>query len=154
VYKNKTDDDTVDSFTNIILQAVDSEISWNTISKPKFPHWFAPMLKYYIRKKNGVYTRYRKHKLEQYYSKFSYCQKLVKITMKSDRFNWYKSIDNGLKTQLPKFWKYVFSSRKHNSHGVYVVIPHEVAEVFAEHFQSVYQTFPLNSCHCGSLSNE
>jgi hypothetical protein len=40
VYKNKTVDNTADSFTTIILQAMDLAIPWNTISKPKLPHWF------------------------------------------------------------------------------------------------------------------
>jgi hypothetical protein len=51
VYKNKNADDTVDSFTNIILLAMDLSIPWNTVSKPKFPNWFSPILKHYIRKK-------------------------------------------------------------------------------------------------------
>jgi hypothetical protein len=90
VCKNNNVDDTVDCFTSIILQATDLAILWNTVSKPKFSHWLSPVLKYYIRKKNYFCGRYRKHKSDQYYSKFSYSKRLVKITNKSDRLNWYK----------------------------------------------------------------
>jgi hypothetical protein len=104
VYKNKNIDDTIDSLTNIILQTMDLAIPWNTVSKPKFPHWFSPILKRYIRKNNYFHRRHRKNTLEQYNNKFSYYQKLVKITIKFDRLNWYKSIDHDFKTQPAKFW--------------------------------------------------
>jgi hypothetical protein len=35
---------------------MDLAVPWTTVSKPKFLHWFSPLLKHYIRKKN-----YRKH---------------------------------------------------------------------------------------------
>jgi hypothetical protein len=87
----------------------------------------------------------RKAKNEYYYSTFSHYRKLVKITIKSDRHNWYKSIDDDLKIQPSKFWRYVSSVRKHNSYAIHldvgtiVVEPTEVAEAFAKHFQSVYK---------------
>jgi hypothetical protein len=77
---------------------MDLTIPWNTVSKPKFPHWFSPVLKHYFRKKNYFCRRYKKHKSERYYSKYSYYQGLVKITTKSERLNWYKGIDDDLKT--------------------------------------------------------
>ena len=125
------------------------------------PIGFFPILKHYLGKKNYFHRRYRKHKLEHYYRKFSYYWKLVKITIKSHRLNCYTSTDNDLKTQPAKFWKYVSSFRRHNSrtiqhniNGAYIVESHKVVETFAEHFQSVYHTSPLNSYHCESLSND
>jgi hypothetical protein len=115
VCKNKNVDDTVDCFTSIILQAMDFAIPRNTGSKHKLPHWVSPVLKRNIRTKIYFCRRYRKHKSEQYYSKFSYDQRIVKITIKSDRHNWYKVIDDDLKSQPAKCWKYVPSFSKHNS---------------------------------------
>ena len=80
VYTNKNGDDTVDSSTNIILQATDLATPWNTISKAKFPDWFSSVLNHYIQKSNYFHRHCRKHNLEQYYIKLSYYQKLVKIT--------------------------------------------------------------------------
>jgi hypothetical protein len=48
-------------------------------------------------------------KLKYHYSKFSHYWKLVKVTIKSDRLKWYDSIEEDLKTQPTKFWKYVSS---------------------------------------------
>jgi len=63
----------------------------------------------------------KKNRSEYYYSKFSYYQKLAKIKIKSDKLNWYKSVDKGLKTKLTKFWKYISSFTIHNSHITHLV---------------------------------
>jgi hypothetical protein len=138
VYSSSTLDATVDSFTNVILQAMNLAIPLGFITKSRFPHWFSHTLIYYFRKNNYFYRRYKKSKNEYYYSKFSHYRKLVKITVKSDRLNWYKSTGDDLKTNPSRFWKYVSSFRKQNSYTIHldinstsVVEPTGVAEVFA-----------------------
>jgi len=77
-----------DSFTNVVLQAMDLALYWVSVRKPEFPCWFFHSLRYCIQKKNYFYRWYRKIKTEYYYSKYFHYQKLVKITIKSDRLNW------------------------------------------------------------------
>jgi hypothetical protein len=160
VYSNSAVDAAVDSFTNVILPAMDLAIPQGFI-KSRFPHWFSHTLIYYILKKNYFYRRYKKSKNEYYYSKFSHYWKLVKITIKFDRINRYKSIDDDLKTQPSKFWRYVSSFRKRTLHTIYldiyvtnVVEPTEVAEAFAKHFQSVYNTTTPAGPYSGLLSSD
>jgi hypothetical protein len=66
--------------------------------------------------------------------------KCVKNTIKSDGLSWLRSSDKDL-----KFWKYVSNFRKYRSssiqlevRGAHFVEPSAVADVFAKHFQSVY----------------
>jgi hypothetical protein len=80
VYIVITVDAAVDSFTNVIIQAMDLAIPSGVIRKSRFPHWFSHTLIYYIQKKNYFYRQYKKSKNEYYYSKFSHYRKLVKIT--------------------------------------------------------------------------
>jgi hypothetical protein len=79
------------------------------IRKSTFPQGFSYILTYYIWKKNYIHRWHKKNRSKYYYCKFSYYQKPVKIKIKSDKLNWYKSVDKDLKTKPTKFWKYVSS---------------------------------------------
>jgi hypothetical protein len=57
VYNNNTVDAAVDSFTNVILQAMGLAIPQGFIRKSRFPHWFSRTLVHYVRKKNYFYRR-------------------------------------------------------------------------------------------------
>lgn len=49
--------------------------------------------------------RCEQNKREYNYSKFTYCRKLIKITINADRRKWIKNIEEDLKFQPMKFWK-------------------------------------------------
>jgi hypothetical protein len=94
-------------------------------------------------KKEYFYRCFKKKKI-YFYSKFSFYHRLVKATFKSDRLRWF---NDNLKSQPKQFWKYVASYRKINSisiqlevDGTHLAEPCEVADAFAKHFQSVYNT--------------
>jgi hypothetical protein len=82
----------------------------------------------------------------------------------SDRLTWLKSIDHNLKSHPKQFWKYVASYRKRNStpiqlevDGTHLAETYKVADAFAKHFQSVYNTpcteiFPFLSQSSNFLS--
>jgi hypothetical protein len=55
VYSNNTVDAAVESFTNVILQAMDLAIPRGVIRNSRFPHWFSHILIYYIQEKNYFY---------------------------------------------------------------------------------------------------
>jgi hypothetical protein len=134
-----------DSITNFILRAVDLEIPWRSIRKSEFPHWFSHSLRYCCQKNNYFCWWYRKIKTEYWYSKFFHYQKLVKITIKSDRLSWCKSICDDLKTQPTKFWSVYPYTMPRDVSGSFLLEPAEVAEAFTKHFQSVYNLF-LQGC--------
>jgi hypothetical protein len=52
VCSNNAVDAAADSFTSVILQAMDLAVPQGVIRKSKFPHWFSHKLIYYIRTKN------------------------------------------------------------------------------------------------------
>jgi hypothetical protein len=114
-------------------------------TNPKFPHWYSSSLKYYIRKKNYFYRRLKKKKSDCLYQILSFYRKIVKATIKSDRFRWFKSLDENLKSQPKQFWKYVSSIKKRNSNsiefefvGKHLIKPNDVADELSKYFQSVY----------------
>jgi hypothetical protein len=76
---------------------------------------------------------------------FSFCRKLVKATIETDRFRWLKSADKNLKSQPKQFWKYVATFREINSNsiqlkvdGKHLIQPNDVADEFSKHLESVY----------------
>jgi hypothetical protein len=100
-----------------------------------FPSWFSCTLQHYILKNNYYYRHFKKNKSDLNYSKFSYSRKIVKITIKSDRSRWLKSIDESLKNNPKKFWNNVsnFRNNKSNSFqlmvdGTHLAVPYQVAE--------------------------
>ena len=103
-----------DSFNNVVLQTMNLALPWVSVRKLEFPCWLSYSLRYCVQKKSYFYRWYKKIKTEYYYSKclqyyYSKCfhyQKLVKITIKSERLDLCKIIVD-LKTQATKFWKYV-----------------------------------------------
>ncbi|PNF43033.1 hypothetical protein B7P43_G08782 [Cryptotermes secundus] len=148
-----------------VQDAMEQAIPRGFITKSKFPHWFSSSLRYYIRKKNYFYRRFKKHKSASLYDTFSFYRKLVKATIKIDRLRWLESINANLKTHPKQFWQFVASFRKKSStsiqlivDGTHLVDHYEVANAFAEHFQSVYNSsspgvFPsLSSSSLGSLT--
>jgi hypothetical protein len=109
MYNITSVDDAVTSLDAVVLNAMDQAISRGSIRKSKFPHWFSSDLRHYIWKKDYYYRRFKKKNSDYFYNKFSFCRKLVKATIKSERIRWLKSIDDNLKSQPKQFWKYVAS---------------------------------------------
>jgi hypothetical protein len=143
VYSNNTVDAAVDSFTDVILQDMDLAVPQGFFRKSRFPQWFSHTLICYIQEKNCFYRRHKESKNEYYYNQFSHYGKLVKITIKSGRLNWYNSIDDDVKTQPSKFRRYVSSFTKQSSYTIHldingnnVVEPTEIAEAFAKHLNA------------------
>jgi hypothetical protein len=116
VYDTTSVDAAVASLNAVVQDAMEQAIPRGIIkSKSEFPHWYSGSLRYYIKKKNYFYRRFKKEKTDSLYQNFSFYRKLVKATTKSDRLRWLTSIDENLKSQPKQFWKYVASFRKRNS---------------------------------------
>ncbi|PNF31813.1 hypothetical protein B7P43_G09329, partial [Cryptotermes secundus] len=147
VYRATSADDAVASLNATVQAAMEEAIPRCPTRKSKFPFWYSSSLRYYIGKKNYFHRRFKKKQTDHYYDKFIFYRKLVKSAIKTDRLRWLKSIDNDLKTQPQHLWKYVSSFRKHTLgciqlqvDGVHLDEPTAVADTFAKHFQSLYNT--------------
>jgi hypothetical protein len=73
----------------------------------------------------------------------------VKATIRSDRLEWLKFIDENLKSHLKHFWKYVSKFMKKDADSIHLEVngtslttSYGTADAFSKHFQSVY------SNHC------
>jgi hypothetical protein len=100
-----------------------------------------------------------------YYCYYYYYRKLIKTTIKTVRFFLAQiRVEENLKSRPKQFWKHVSQFRKKNADlthfaidGVSLNKPHDCAEGFSKHFQSVYSsscsgTFP-SANHCTEISS-
>jgi hypothetical protein len=116
-------------------------------SNLKYPHWYSSSLRYYIKKNNYYYRRVKKKKSDCLYEQFLFYSKLVKAAIKSDRIRWFQYVDNTLNSQPKQFWRYVASFGNSNLisiqlevGGKLIIQSDDVADEFAKHFQSVYNS--------------
>jgi hypothetical protein len=98
-YETSSVDVAVASLNAAVRGAMEQAIPPAYSCKSKFPHWFSYTLRYFIAKKNYFHRRFKNKTSDYFYYRFAYYLKLVKNTIKSDRFRWLKSIDNNLKPQ-------------------------------------------------------
>jgi hypothetical protein len=112
LYNETSVDAAVDRLNTAVTQAINSAVPSGRITRHKYPIWFSGRLRAYVKKKNYYYRRYKKHKTDYFYDRFSFYRKLVKRTIKSDRFHLLQSVDENLKSNPQQFWTYVSQHRK------------------------------------------
>jgi hypothetical protein len=105
--------------------------------------------------------RFKKYKSNYFYDTFSAYRRLVKSIIKSDKLQWFKSIDNNLKRNPVHFWKYVSSFRKSDNNSIDLEVtgnllsqPREFAEAFADYFKSVFNNPYLRDSSTASQSSD
>jgi hypothetical protein len=108
-------------------------------------------LKHYINKENHSFRRFKKTNSDKHYFYFAHFRKLVKVTIKTDRRRWLKSVDDSLKTHPQYFCKYVSNfKRKYNSFiqlkidDQFVTDPKHIADAFDTYFESIFNTTCLS----------
>jgi hypothetical protein len=142
VYNETSADAAFDRLNIAVTRAIDLAVPSGYIKKHTYPAWFSGKLKVNIKKKNYFYRRYKKFKADYFCGKFSFHRKLVKTTIKTDRFDWLRSVDENLKYHAKQFWNYVSQFRKRNTGLIYFEMndipiskPHDIAEAFSKYFQ-------------------
>jgi hypothetical protein len=98
-------DAAVNNLAATVRKAINLAIPYVRPKNFAFPPWFSSLLKFYIKKKNRYFRKYKKSKFDNHYSAFTYYRKLVKTTIKTDRLRWLQSVEDNLKTQPKDFWK-------------------------------------------------
>jgi hypothetical protein len=66
--------------------AMEQAIPHGYSHKSKFPPWFSHTLRHYVAKKNDFHQRFKKKPSDYFYDRSALYRKLVKSTIKSDRF--------------------------------------------------------------------
>ncbi|PNF19791.1 hypothetical protein B7P43_G14658 [Cryptotermes secundus] len=150
LYNETSVDAAVDQLNIAVMQAINLAVPSGWVKKRKYPIWFSGRLIAYVKRKNYFYRRYKKHKTDRLYDRFSFYRKLVKRTIKSDKHLWLLSVDQNLKSNPQQFWKYVSQHRKKyndltylDDDGVLLNEPHDIVESFSKHFQSVFNRSTL-----------
>jgi hypothetical protein len=95
-----------------------------------------------------------KSKSTEHYAGFSHYRKLVKVSLKTDRLRWLKSVDNTLRTQPKQFWKYL-SKFKNNYHTVTQIKSGDSfiteSQLIADHFLSIFNSSSATQIHCNPV---
>lgn len=142
--------------SNVVGKAISEAIPTKTVKKSSYPAWFSTSLRKLIKNKSKAHKNYKKFKTEHHYRIFSDLRKIIKNRIKSDKLIWQQNIDENLKREPKKFWKYVQSFQKPNNNypsvintnGVTISDKTSIANAFAEHFNS-YQVIHNQSIdHC------
>jgi hypothetical protein len=116
--------------------------------RSKYPCWFSNTLKYCISKKIPIFVFTRRPSLAFIIIVcFTFFCIQVKVTIKSDRQQWLKFIDDSLRTNPHHFCKLVSNyKRKDNAFlqlqvdNQYVTDLKLIADAFANHFKSTLNT--------------
>jgi hypothetical protein len=144
VFNENSVDSAVYNFTASVSEAINETIPFVKSKSPSFPHWFSKSFKNYITKKINFLKKYKKSKSDYYHSIFSYYCKLTKITIKADRLDLLKTIDDNLRTQPKHFWKYISKLKKNNQSVTRIEIGNKIitelqliSDAFADHFSSI-----------------
>jgi hypothetical protein len=104
---NETSVDAVDRLPVAVTPAIAMSVPNGCTNRCKFPVWFSSELKSYLRKRNYFYRHFKKYKSNYFYDKLSSYRRLVKATIRSDKIQWLKIIDNNLNSTPVHFRKYV-----------------------------------------------
>jgi hypothetical protein len=96
-------DAAINNLTARVCKAMNLAIPYVRPKNSSFPPWFSKLLKFYIKKNNQYFRKYKKSKFDHHYNAFTYYRKLVKTTIKTDRLRWLKSVKDNLKTQPKDF---------------------------------------------------
>jgi hypothetical protein len=77
--------------------------------------------------------------------------KKVKVTFKTDRRRWLKSVDDSLKTRPQHFWKYVSNIKREDNSFIqlkiddqFVTDPRHIADEFSTYFETIFNTSCLS----------
>jgi hypothetical protein len=151
IYNQSSTDSAVNQLKSVVTDALNSAIPNKISRKTKFPCWFSGTLKHCINKKTHYFRRFKKTNSGKHYFYFAHFRKLVKITIKTDRRRWLKSVDDSLKTHPQHFWKYVSNfNRKDNSfiqlkiYDQFFTDPKHIVDEFATYFESIFNTSCLS----------
>jgi hypothetical protein len=145
----------------MVTDALNFVIPNKLFGKSKFPCWFSGTLKHYINKKNHYFRRFKKTNSDKHYLYFAHFCKLVKVTIKTDRRRWLKSVDDSLKTHPQHFCKYVSNfKRKDNSFiqlkidDQFVTDPKHTADEFATNFESIFNASCVSVNPSGTFTSD
>lgn len=130
-------------------------------SKYIFPSWYSSTLVNLIKQKNWHRKKSKSSRAKYYRSRSVSLRALVKRCIKKEHNEYMKSIELSIKNNPKRYWNYVNSIRK--SKAQISTVTHEgrdssgdqdIANAFANHFLSVYDTLVLDFMDtCNELIN-
>ena len=140
--------DMVQLLYDVIKEGMDNYVPVVTKYPSRFPVWFSPELKKYIKKKKIAHSRYKDTGNQRLYDKFSdlrsKCKNLSKICYES----YVNKIENDIKNNPIKFWDFVRTKRNDAKNipsemswgSIKANGEEDIANLLAKYFASVYDT--------------
>jgi Reverse transcriptase (RNA-dependent DNA polymerase) len=143
-----TIDDKVETFYQVISEALDIHCPVITLKARRHPCWFSKDTKHLLGKKRAYHTKWKLHRNQRDYATFGEFRRKTKDAIAKDFAAYNKAAEERIKSDPKEFWKFV-NAKKENGAGVadYLRLGDEVAfnrkdavELFAKQFESVYET--------------
>jgi len=134
------------SFTSVVQDGLNRFIPRRPKrTKPRFPYWFSPLLRRYLKLKKSYHRRFKKFGKRYYYNIFSIFRRLSKRQLLVDTVVHNSSIGESLRQDPSKFWKHASRLRGSRSQidvlhsgGRTVTDPKVISGLFADFFQSSF----------------
>lgn len=153
--------DQVDRFYSIVNDIIHRFTPVLLPKDDKFPKWFSRKLIEIIDMKNYFKDKYKQTKIECFNVLFKSKRKEIKYELRACERNYTESIEKSVKTNTKAFFAYTKSLNKSNKLPNAMKLndestdnPYEIANLFAKHFESVYEPINRNThkhninCNC------
>ena len=141
----------VDLFYDVLYAAIDIAVPKIGQFKKKFPCWYTDELKGYILQKKALHKFWKISNNLSTYIEFKRIRALCISLSRQAHKEYLLHIQTLARSNLKEFWKHVNSKRKDptipnnmNLNDIAASDPGDIAELFAEHFRSVYKS-PKNA---------
>lgn len=134
-------------FYDILYEIFDKCVPKTKLKINKFPSWFTPEIVRDIKAKERNHKLYKKTKLEQCLVDYKFLRAKIKKDIKIAYNNYLGNVEANIQQDVKAFWNFVHS-KKNNKKGIpsemiyngyRVEGGQDIAQSFADHFQSVYQ---------------
>jgi Reverse transcriptase (RNA-dependent DNA polymerase)/Endonuclease-reverse transcriptase len=144
---DKTVDAMVDSFYRVINRLLDVHCPVKTFKTSKTFSWFSRETKSLLNKKRKFHAKWKTHRNNYDYDKFKEYRYKSCASIEKDFEAYNHNIENEIKLNPKSFWKFVNSKRSNGAgvadfvmlDGRIALTKQDAAELFAEHFSSVYE---------------
>lgn len=141
-------------FYEVLFNAISLYVPKKTFKPSKFPRWFSPELKNLVLSKKAAHLKFKQSQLATDYILFSNLRMQCKTLTDQCYRSYMATIDESIRSDSKQFWNHVNSLN--TSHGIPNVMhlndksaesSEEIANLFAEHFSSVYcnNNVPFNN---------
>lgn len=147
LFRNRSLDDMINVFYEIIYTAIDSHVPLKKLSTFKFPRWFSPDLRQLVLQKKEAHKKYKNSNDPDDYSTFSRLRAQCKTLSRSCHAGFIREVEGSLCNNIKSFWSFINSKKKDpglpkvmHLNEISSTNGSDIANLFAANFSSVFSS--------------